>query len=146
MNVRVRAVSWTRPPGRVPAAVVAAVAALGAAVLAGAAPAAGSPSSPRAAPSSRARAGGAGLLRPPCAAQRPGQESCFLLYRPQAAVNRAIASGRAGAAVTPAGLTPRQLQSAYRLPVSRRSHQTVAVSMAFDTPRLAQYLAAYRSH
>jgi hypothetical protein len=139
--------SWTRPPGRVPAAVVAAAAALGAAVLAGAAPAAASPATTRAASASQTRTGSStGFLRPGCAAQHPGQESCFLLYRPQAAVNAAIKAGLAGAAVSPAGLTPRQLQSAYRLPASRRSRQTVAVSIAFDTPRLAQFLAAYRSH
>jgi hypothetical protein len=30
--------------------------------------------------------------------------------------------------------------------VARSSHQTVAVSIAFDTPKLARYLAVYRKH
>jgi hypothetical protein len=75
-----------------------------------------------------------------------GTESCFALYQPQASVNRAIARGIPGVAAAPRGLTPRQIESAYRLPVSRRSHQTVAVSIAYDTPRLAQYLGVYRKH
>jgi subtilase family serine protease len=66
---------------------------------------------------------------------------CFALYRPQFAVNRALAAGRA---TRPAGWTPQQLERAYRLPVSRQSHQTIAVSIAYSTPHLAQYLAVYR--
>ncbi len=48
--------------------------------------------------------------------------------------------------VIPSGWGARQLEAAYKLPVSRRSHQTVAVSIAFDTPRLEQFLAVYRKH
>ena len=81
-----------------------------------------------------------------CRAAKPGYARCFTLYRPQASVNRAIAAGIPGQASRPIGLTPREIEAAYRLPVSRNSHQTVAVSIAFDTPRLARYLARYRSH
>jgi subtilase family serine protease len=76
----------------------------------------------------------------------PGDFSCFTLYQPQVAVNRALAEGLTGAIARPHGLTPRMIESAYRLPVSRRSHQTVAVSIAFNTPHLAQYLAHYRRY
>ena len=69
---------------------------------------------------------------------------CFALYRTQTEVNRAIAAAVTGTAARPVGLTPRQLEAAYRLPVSRRSHQTIAVSIAYDTPKLAHYLAMYR--
>ena len=51
----------------------------------------------------------------------------------------------AGAAATSAGLSPANLQAAYDLPSWRDPHQTVALVDAFDTPALAQYVAAYRS-
>jgi subtilase family serine protease len=79
-----------------------------------------------------------------CPAARPGQMQCFTFYRPQTAVNRAIAAGRTGMAARPVGLTPREIEQAYRLPVNRASHQTVAVSIAYNTPHLAEYLAKYR--
>ncbi|MGO8957419.1 MAG: S8 family serine peptidase [Streptosporangiaceae bacterium] len=83
-------------------------------------------------------------LRAACPAVPEGYMRCLVLYRTQTAVNRAIAAGMAGTAARPVGLTARQLEAAYRLPVSRRSHQTVAVSIAYDTPKLARYLAMYR--
>jgi hypothetical protein len=67
-----------------------------------------------------------------CDTTRPGAMSCFTVYRPDSA--------------GPRGLSPQQIESAYRLPVSRRSHQTVAVSIAYHAPDLAQYLATYRSY
>ncbi len=76
----------------------------------------------------------------------PGDESCFVLYQPQTSVNQAIADGLTGAIARPHGLTPREIQSAYRLPVGLRPRQTVAVSIAFNTPHLAQYLAYYRKY
>jgi subtilase family serine protease len=75
-----------------------------------------------------------------------GMESCFALYKPQTSVNRAIDQGMTGRAATPRGLTPKEIESAYRLPVNRRSHQTVAVSIAYDTPHLGQYLGVYRKY
>ncbi len=85
-------------------------------------------------------------LRPACPAARPGYFRCFALYRPEVSVNRAIAAGIGGQPAKPVGLTPKELQAAYRLPINRNSHQTVAVSIAFDTPRLAEYLAFYRHY
>jgi subtilase family serine protease len=76
----------------------------------------------------------------------PGHARCFALYRQETAVNRAIAAGVRGAAAKPQGWSPKAIESAYRLPVSKNSHQTVAVSIAFDTPKLAQFLSTYRSH
>jgi len=66
------------------------------------------------------------------------------LFAPQAAVNSAIAVGLGGQAARPRGWGARQIAAAYKLSAVRNSHQTVAVSIAFDTPRLAQYLAVYR--
>jgi Subtilase family len=85
-------------------------------------------------------------FRAACPVARPGHARCFALLRPQAAVNRAIASGVRGPARKPKGWSPEAVESAYKLPVARNSHQTVAVSIAFDTPKLARYLAVYRKH
>jgi subtilase family serine protease len=76
----------------------------------------------------------------------PGTASCFALYQPQTSVNRAIARGLSGKVARPQGLTPKQIESAYRLPVNRQSHQTVAVSIAYNTPQLAYYLRVYRNY
>jgi hypothetical protein len=85
-------------------------------------------------------------LRAACPPTRPGQLRCLALYRPQAAVNQAIAAGQHGPAARPRGLTPQQLEAAYRLPVGRKTGQTVAVSIAWNTPHLAAYLARYRQY
>jgi len=104
----------------------------------------------QAAPAQSARpqlAGQASVMRRAC--QWPpakGTESCFALYEPQTSVNRAIDKGMTGLVATPRGLTPKEIESAYRLPINRRSHQTVAVSIAYDTPHLAQYLGVYRKY
>jgi subtilase family protein len=94
----------------------------------------------------QASPGSAPALRPACPVAAPRHARCFTLYRPETAVNRAVAAGIRGAAAKPEGWSAQAIESAYRLPVSRNSHQTVAVSIAFDTPRLAQFLATYRSH
>jgi subtilase family serine protease len=111
-----------------------------AAGLAAVTPAAASPGLIHAAGASSA------TLRPACPAAPFGQARCFVLYAPQKSVNRAIAAGVTGAAARPKGWGARQLEQAYKLPVNRRSHATVAVSIAFDTPKLARYLAVYRKH
>jgi Subtilase family len=85
-------------------------------------------------------------FRAACPDARAGYVRCFALYRPQYAANQAGAGGEAGRALRPSGLSPQAIESAYRLPVRRQPGQTVAVSIAFDTPDLAQYLASYRAH
>lgn len=94
----------------------------------------------------RGRPGAGGRLQAACPPTAPGHLRCFALYRPQYAVNRAIAAGITGTQARPSGLTPREIESAYRLPVSRRSGQTVAVSIVGNTPHLAAYLAHYRKY
>jgi hypothetical protein len=89
---------------------------------------------------------GGGFIRPPCAVAGTRSEQCFLEYRPQTAVNRAISAGQAGSAASPRGWSPADLRAAYKLPAQRRSSQTVAVSIAYNTPGLAHYLAVYRAH
>jgi hypothetical protein len=86
-------------------------------------------------------AGPAGFIRPPCARPQAGRAQCFLVYRPQGRVNRAIAAGRAAG---PKGLSAAAIRSAYRLRSQGSPDQTVAVSIAFHTPHLARFLAHYR--
>jgi hypothetical protein len=81
-------------------------------------------------------------LRPACPA-KAGHLHCFALFQPQYAVNRALASGHE---THPSGWSATALERAYRLPVARHSHQTIAVSIAYRTPKLAQYLKVYREH
>ena len=118
-------------------ALAVALAATGGGAFAAAVPATAAPVTP-----ARAHA----TLRAACRPVPSRFERCLVVYRPQLSVNRAIAAGLTGAAATPRGWGPRQLERAYDLPVKRRSHQVVAVSIAFDTPRLAKYLAVYRQH
>jgi subtilase family serine protease len=89
-----------------------------------------------------ARPSGPGGFRAACPPARPGYMRCFALYRPQTVVNAALA---AGLSARPAGLTPRQIRSAYRLPARGGTGQTVAVSIAYHAPHLAQNLARYRA-
>ena len=103
-------------------------------------PAAGS----AAGPGSPGASTGGPAIRAACAAPRKGHLRCFALYRPQPAVNAAIAAGARGPAAVPAGWGARDIESAYRLPVSRNPHQTVAVVDAYSTPGLAANLAVYR--
>lgn len=132
------------PASMVAATTVAVTALLGSTVVAGTIIAAAAPAA-AAAPRPGTQQAGGGFIRPPCAVPTVGTEQCFLAYRPQAALSRAIAAGLTGAAAGPRGLTPRAIRAAYRLPARRSSHQTVAVSIAFDTPRLARFLAVYRN-
>jgi hypothetical protein len=112
-----------------------------AAAAAGAAATAGAGAAPGSAASAAAPA-----LRPACPAVPLGYERCFAMYRPLVADSRAIGEGFSGRASKPVGWGAKAIESAYRLPVSRHSHQTVAVSIAYRTPHLARYLAVYRRH
>jgi subtilase family serine protease len=97
-----------------------------------------SPAGAKAMPASR--------LRAACGPARPGQARCLTLYKPQMAVNRAIAAGRSGLAAQPMGWGAMAIESAYKLPVSLDPHQTIAVVDAQSTPHLAADLAFYRKH
>lgn len=91
------------------------------------------------------REGGSPAMRPACPPARTGFERCFALFAPQVAVNAAIAAGASGLAATPAGWGATDIASAYKLPVTRNPHQTVAVVEVLDTPALAADLAVYRT-
>jgi subtilase family protein len=82
-------------------------------------------------------------LRAACPAARAGHMRCYMLFRPQYAVNAGLMHA---AKTSPAGWGARTLERAYRLPVSRNSRQTIAVSIAGRTPKLARYLKIYREH
>jgi hypothetical protein len=84
-----------------------------------------------------------------CQAARAGHAACFVIYRPQRTAASAGRAGWAGPSVAgtrPAGLGATQLEQAYRLPVNRRTGQTIAVSIAYNTPHLQAYLARYRAY
>jgi len=140
------AASWLRRP-----AVLAAAVALAAGLITAAAPGAaaaagpGVAAGPAAGRSARAMRGPATGMRAACPPARPRFARCYALWRPQSAVNRAIAAGATGAAATPRGWGARDLESAYKLPAGRNPQQTVAVTIAYRTPRLAHYLAVYRN-
>jgi hypothetical protein len=135
MTSRTRAGIRSRAVGL--ALLLASVLAVSAAGLGAVAPAAASPLP-------AAAAGNPATLRPACPVAPFGQARCFVLFARRTSVNRAIAAGVTGLAARPKGWRPRQLEHAYKLPVDRRSHATVAVSIAFDTPNLARYLTVYR--
>ncbi|MGD0704483.1 MAG: S8 family serine peptidase [Trebonia sp.] len=59
------------------------------------------------------------------------QARCFVLFVPDSAASAA-------------GWGARDIEHAYKLPVGRDSHATVAVVEAFDTPQLESYLNVYR--
>jgi Subtilase family len=124
-------------PGRVLAAGASALALGG--LLASAAPAAAKPAGTTPAASAAPATAG---LRAACAAVPPGHMRCFVLYRPQQ-VKRALALGQA---THPVGWGARALERAYRLPANLAARQTIAVSIAFHTPHLADYLKTYRAH
>jgi Subtilase family len=92
--------------------------------------------------------GSASGYRPACAPVGPGQARCFVLFAPEplSSANTASANTASAAAkpTTPLGWGPRDIEHAYKLPIGRDSHATVAVVEAYDTPRLESYLNTYR--
>ncbi len=79
-----------------------------------------------------------------CAAPVTGHARCLTLYSPQTATTRARAAGFTAAVAAPAGWGAKDIEAAYKLPVSKNPRQTVAVVDAYDTPNLESYLNTYR--
>jgi len=78
-----------------------------------------------------------------CAApSKPGEMGCLALVRDDVAPVRSFALG---AAQAPQGFGPADIQSAYDLPSSGGSGQTVAIVDAYDDPNAEADLAAYRT-
>jgi subtilase family serine protease len=78
-----------------------------------------------------------------CATVKAGRASCDALVRSDIATS---AKPPQAAATTPSGLSPANLQSAYKLPSSTAgSGQTVAIVDAFDDPTAEADLGVYRS-
>ena len=111
---------------------------LAAAVAAAGAPAAAATAAPGAAPATP-------VTRAACATAASGHARCYALIRTdttaRAAAARADLSGS-----TPPGYGPASLESAYSLPISDGSGQTIALVDAFNDPTAAADLAAYRAH
>src|SRR5437016_615853 len=74
---------------------------------------------------------------------RAGRMSCLALRRTDPAGVRPAAAG-AVPAVTPAGLGPADLRSAYALPAGGGAGQTVAIVDAYDDPDAEADLGVYR--
>lgn len=71
----------------------------------------------------------------------PDQARCFVIWPSRRATGTAQA---AKASSVPPGWGAKQIEAAYKLPVARNPHQTVAVVEAYDNTDLASYLATYR--
>jgi subtilase family serine protease len=84
-----------------------------------------------------------------CAAPSVGNARCFALLRTDIGHPDTVSTAAAQAfapAVTPSGLSPASLQSAYKLPSSTAgSGQTIAIVDAYNDPTAAADLAVYRS-
>lgn len=70
----------------------------------------------------------------------PNEARCFVIWpsHPSAGATHAAASS------VPPGWGAKDIEAAYKLPVTRNPNQTVAVVEAYDNPDLASYLATYR--
>jgi subtilase family serine protease len=77
-------------------------------------------------------------FRQVCAATVPGEARCFALL----AASEQSAGSSLGS--IPAGYGATDLESAYRLPLTRGSGQTIAIVDAFDDPTAAQDVSVYR--
>jgi hypothetical protein len=84
------------------------------------------------------------VARAACGTAAPGHARCYALIRTDAGV-RAAADQADLAAKPPPGFGARTLESAYRLPISGGSSQTVALVDAYDDPTAAANLATYRA-
>ncbi|MCO5994050.1 S53 family peptidase [Actinoallomurus rhizosphaericola] len=77
-----------------------------------------------------------------CSTPRAGRASCNALVRDDVATSEATVRA---AAAAPSGLSPANLQSAYKLSTSGGSGQTVAIVDAYNAPTAEADLAVYRS-
>ncbi|MFL6052821.1 MAG: hypothetical protein ACJ72W_07895 [Actinoallomurus sp.] len=77
-----------------------------------------------------------------CATPQAGRASCNALVRGDVATSAAAVRR---AAATPSGLSPSNLQSAYKLSTSGGSGQTVAIVDAYNDPTAEADLGVYRS-
>jgi len=74
----------------------------------------------------------------------PDDARCFVIW-PAGTGSTAGTPSNAAAGSQPAGWGATDIEAAYKLPVARNPHQTVAVVEAYDTPDLASYMATYRA-
>jgi subtilase family serine protease len=137
------AASWLRRTGRAAGALAGAVALTGGVIAAGT-PSVSAGTAAAAGRSAQPGRQPAAGMKAACPSAPRGSARCYALWAPQTAVNRAIATGATGSAATPKGWGARDLESAYKLPAGRNPHQTVAITIAYNTPHLARYLAVYR--
>lgn len=80
-----------------------------------------------------------------CAAATKGHASCFALRRTDVTQPAGVKAKGVSPLATPSGLSPANLQSAYKLSTTAGSGQTVAIVDAYNDPNAAADLAVYRS-
>jgi subtilase family serine protease len=84
------------------------------------------------------------VVRAACGAAAPDQARCFALIRiDRGATSAALRADLAGK--TPPGFGATDLESAYSLPISDGTGQTIALVDAYDDPTAASDLAVYRA-
>jgi N-acetylneuraminic acid mutarotase len=76
-----------------------------------------------------------------CGTAKPGDFTCFALRRTDV---KSVKGLRTAAAAAPSGLSPADLQSAYKLPADGGAGQTIAIVDAYDDPQAEADLALYR--
>jgi len=99
--------------------------------------------SPSAAKPDVATPASAGAAKAACGPVPQGYARCFALYRSGA--KAAALPNVAHAAASPAGFWPSDIKSAYTLPTTKGTGQTVAIVDAYDDPNAESDLATYRS-
>jgi len=112
---------------------------------AAAAPAAAASASSATSATSATPRGSIGGYRMACATAGIGQAQCYALWAPEpGGPAHTTALGTTAAGSPPQGWGAKDIESAYKLPVGRDSHATVAVVEAYNTPQLETYLNVYR--
>ncbi|ASW54208.1 putative Ig domain-containing protein [Plantactinospora sp. KBS50] len=91
-----------------------------------------------------AATGTAHVVRSCARATKPGTMACMALRRTDVGAG-AQATASIAPDINPSGLSPANLQSAYKLSTSAGSGQTVAIVDAYDDPNAESDLAVYRS-
>ncbi len=124
----------------VQAAVVASVGAVAAGTASAAAPASASARTVSAAPAVQSSP----AVRAACPPVRAGYARCLVAYATRPGVSAASGLRAALVETAPSGWGAKDIEAAYKLPVSRGARQTVALVDAYHTPDLASYLATYR--
>jgi subtilase family serine protease len=92
-----------------------------------------------------ASAAGTPSMRAACPVLRADHVRCLVEFVTRTGASQLPGARAARAAATPSGWGAKDIDAAYKLPVTKGSGQTVALVEAYDTPDLAEYLDTYRA-